>query len=114
MHLFGWAPLQYFAVLGLQRYGYKKQALEVATRFITTVNKGYSEAHTLFEKYDIQNMSIHTENKIQYSYKTNVVGFGWTNGVYLLFMKLINQDVPAVNGVKLVDTMDSSMVSPSS
>lgn len=111
---FGWAPLQYFAVFGLQRYGYKKQALEVATRFIATVNKGYSEAHTLFEKYDVQNMSIHTENKIQYSYNTNVIGFGWTNGVYLLFMKLINQDAPAANRVKLVDTMDSSMESPSS
>ncbi|HHW4687654.1 hypothetical protein [Legionella pneumophila] len=42
------------------------------------------------EKYDVQNMSIHTENKIEYSYNTNVVGIGWTSGVYLVFMRLIN------------------------
>ncbi|BCA96008.1 hypothetical protein TUM19329_23690 [Legionella antarctica] len=87
---FGWAPLQYFAVRGLERYGYKKQALDIATRFIRTINKGYEETHTLFEKYDVRSMSPHTENKIQYSYKTNVVGFGWTNGVYLVFRTFIN------------------------
>ncbi|CZG87929.1 trehalase family glycosidase [Legionella pneumophila] len=87
---FGWAPLQYFAVLGLNRYGYKELALDIANRFVNTIHIGFQEAHTLFEKYDVQNMSIHTENKIQYSYNTNVVGFGWTNGVYLVFNRLIN------------------------
>lgn len=87
---FGWAPLQYFAVLGLNRYGYQSLALDIANRFVNTIHKGFQETHTLFEKYDIQTMSIHTENKIQYSYNTNVVGFGWTNGVYLVFMKLMN------------------------
>ncbi len=87
---FGWAPLQYFAVLGLERYGYKKQAMNIATRFIHTINKAYEETQTIFEKYDVRSISPHTEGKIQYSYKTNVVGFGWTNGVYLVLTKFIN------------------------
>ncbi|HFF3082982.1 TPA: trehalase family glycosidase [Legionella pneumophila] len=62
----------------------------IADRFVKTIHKGLLEAHTLIEKYDVQNMSIHTENKIEYSYNTNVVGIGWTSGVYLVFMRLIN------------------------
>ncbi|KTD61078.1 Alpha,alpha-trehalase [Legionella spiritensis] len=83
---FGWAPMQYFAVEGLKKYGYRDLALDLAARFVTTINKGFQQARTIFEKYDVQNVSIHTDNKIKYSYATNEVGFGWTNGVYLVFL----------------------------
>lgn len=86
---FGWAPMQYFAVIGLERYGYKKLAMEVAKRFITTVNSGFQKNNVLFEKYDVDTLSTRTDNKIKYSYSSNEIGFGWTNGVYLIFNKLL-------------------------
>ncbi|KTD09367.1 trehalase family glycosidase [Legionella jamestowniensis] len=89
---FGWAPLQYFAVYGLKRYGYTELALDIAQRFIKTVNKGFQENHTIFEKYDVETLGVKTKDKIKFSYASNEMGFGWTNGVYLVFLKLINQN----------------------
>ncbi len=87
---FGWAPMQYFAVLGLDRYGYKQLSREIARRFIKTVNLGFQQNHAIFEKYDVRTVSTLTENKIKYSYATNEIGFGWTNGVYLVLNNYIN------------------------
>ncbi|MDI9818981.1 trehalase family glycosidase [Tatlockia sp. PL877] len=86
---FGWAPMQYFAVSGLNNYGYKKEAIEIAQRFINTVNKGYQQSNTIFEKYDVEKQSALTTDKIKFSYSTNEMGFGWTNGVYLTFIDFI-------------------------
>ncbi len=36
---------------------------------------------TIREKYDVDTRSSETD--IQVGYKTNVVGFGWTNGAFL-------------------------------
>ncbi|WP_370569517.1 trehalase family glycosidase [Legionella sp. MW5194] len=83
---FGWAPMHYFAVEGLKRYGYRSEALDLAQRFVNTVNKGFAKTQAVFEKYDVLDESIHTSGKIHYSYTSNEVGFGWTNGVYLLFL----------------------------
>ncbi|ASQ46004.1 trehalase family glycosidase [Legionella clemsonensis] len=91
---FGWAPLQYFAVYGLKRYGYTDLALDIAQRFVSTVNKGFLEGHTIFEKYDVETLSVKTKDKIKYSYSSNETGFGWTNGVYLVFLNLIKQQNP--------------------
>ncbi|KTD66888.1 alpha,alpha-trehalase [Legionella steelei] len=88
---FGWAPMQYFAVLGLEKYGYKKFAIEIAGKFINTVNSGFQKNHAIFEKYDVNTLSTRTDNKIKYSYATNEIGFGWTNGVYLVFSKFLEQ-----------------------
>ncbi|STX51087.1 Alpha,alpha-trehalase [Legionella busanensis] len=88
---FGWAPLHYFTVFGLENYGYRQLAHDVANRFIKTVEKGYEQAHTIFEKYDVEERSIHTVDKIKFSYKTNETGFGWTNGVYLVFINFIKK-----------------------
>nr|WP_193787159.1 trehalase family glycosidase [Legionella lansingensis] len=89
---FGWAPLQYFAVYGLERYGYRELAVDVANRFINSVDEGYKKTHTIFEKYDVETLSTRTTNKIKFSYATNETGFGWTNGVYLDFVNFINQN----------------------
>lgn len=87
---FGWAPMQYFAVRGLAKYGYHDLAKDVARRFVHTVNKGYQEAHTIFEKYDVQSISTQSNTKIGFSYSTNETGFGWTNGVYLVFNNFLS------------------------
>lgn len=80
---FGWAPLQFFAVKGLENYGFHMEAKEVATRFLDTINNGFNQSHEIFEKYDVQHATTETASKISYGYSTNETGFGWTNGVYL-------------------------------
>jgi len=87
---FGWAPMQYFAVKGLIRYGYKEEASEIAQRFIRTINKQFEETHQLYEKYDVQLSSNQMKGKILYGYNTNEIGFGWTNGVYLKFANYLD------------------------
>ncbi|CAM3412270.1 Alpha,alpha-trehalase [Legionella longbeachae NSW150] len=88
---FGWAPMQYFAVFGLDRYGYNQFAREVATKFIHTINRGFQKDHAIFEKYDVNIISTQTDNKIKYSYTSNEIGFGWTNGVYLILSKYLEE-----------------------
>ncbi len=87
---FGWAPLHYFAVHGLKRYGFKKDARDLAKRFVDTIHKCYQKNQTLFEKYNVETQDIQTINTIKYSYTSNEIGFGWTNGVYLDLMEFIN------------------------
>lgn len=86
---FGWAPMQYFAVLGLDKYGYKNLATDLAHKFISTINQGFEKHRQIFEKYDVETISTRTDNKIKFSYDSNEVGFGWTNGVYLVFIKYL-------------------------
>ncbi len=83
---FAWAPLQYFAVVGLARYGYCEQAKRIATDFMTTVNKNYELSHTIVEKYNLaSNDQLNVKNNIAFGYLSNEIGFGWTNGVYAVF-----------------------------
>ncbi|MGN6498031.1 MAG: trehalase family glycosidase, partial [Tsuneonella sp.] len=72
----GWAPLQWIAVAGLNRYGHEDLGREIAHRWIRTVETTFVETGLLFEKYDIENPSVGRGGE----YATQV-GFGWTNGV---------------------------------
>jgi alpha,alpha-trehalase len=76
---FGWAPLNYMAVMGLNRYGYRAEAKRLARRFVSLVVSEFRRTGTLFEKYDVEACTSDVEGKIQYGYPTNEPGFGWTN-----------------------------------
>lgn len=76
---FGWAPLNYMAVMGLHRYGYRTEARRIARRFVSLVTAEFCRTGLLFEKYDLEGMTSDVEGKIQYGYPTNEPGFGWTN-----------------------------------
>lgn len=83
----GWAPLQWFAARGLQRYGYSALAEEVMSRWVQLVQDYYQEHHVVLEKYDVCNTSKRAtggEYEVQ-------LGFGWTNGVYHAFQKLLSE-----------------------
>jgi len=80
---FGWAPLHYFAIKGLARYGYNKAAKRLAYKFIKVVNQEFIRCGAIFEKYDISKLSSRVQNTLQFGYISNEIGFGWTNGVYL-------------------------------
>ena len=78
---YGWAPIQLITIEGLRRYGYEPEANGISLQFLSMVLDNFRRDGTIFEKYDVDNRSSATS--IQVGYKTNVVGFGWTNGVFL-------------------------------
>ncbi|MEL7141586.1 MAG: trehalase family glycosidase [Cyanobacteria bacterium J06643_4] len=86
---FGWAPLQLIAVEGLWRYGYKAEATRLACRFITMVVEDFERCGSLVEKYDLEACSSEVSEGIQYGYSSNEIGFGWTNGVVLALLDLL-------------------------
>ncbi len=78
---YGWAPIQLIAVEGLRRYGYAAEANRVSLEFLSMVLDNYLRDGTIREKYNVVTRS--TETQIKVGYKKNVIGFGWTNGVFL-------------------------------
>jgi alpha,alpha-trehalase len=77
---FGWAPLNWFAMEGLERYGYAADARRVAAEFTHTVASNFKRDGTIHEKYNVVTGS--SDVQVIAGYK-NVVGFGWTNAVYV-------------------------------
>ena len=87
---FGWAPTNWIAVKGLQDYGFDADARRISCAFTGTVDRSLAKDGTIREKY---NMVLgNADVKITAGYKTNVIGFGWTNGVYLKMRALIAAD----------------------
>ena len=80
---FGWAPLQLFAVVGLENYHYTDDAHRIARAFLTMVVEDFERRGAIVEKYDVERRSSAVEGGIRFGYSENVVGFGWTNGVFL-------------------------------
>ncbi len=78
---YGWAPLQLLAIEGLRRYGYAVDADRLSYKFLSMVLENYEKDGTIREKYDLLRRTA--ETKIRAGYRTNFVGFGWTNGVFL-------------------------------
>jgi alpha,alpha-trehalase len=80
----GWAPLQYLAIEGLNAYGERDLAREIADRWISTNVLGYAATGVLVEKYDVgQDRSGSGGHGGEYPLQ---VGFGWTNGVLAKLM----------------------------
>jgi len=78
---YGWAPLQLIAVEGMRRYKYNAEADRLSMDFLSMVNDNFRKEGTIHEKYDVLTRSW--ETKVEAGYQMNVVGFGWTNGVFL-------------------------------
>ncbi len=89
---FGWAPLNWFAADGLMQYGYRDDARRVATEFTHTIRASYEKEGTIHEKYNVQTGSSNVELIAGYQ---NVIGFGWTNAVYLEMEHLL-QSAPGM------------------
>ena len=86
----GWAPLQWIAVAGLQRYGHDALAREIARRWVNTVGTTFARTGLLFEKYDVEATDVGGGGE----YLTQT-GFGWTNGVTADFMDRFDLSPPA-------------------
>ena len=84
----GWAPLQWFAIAGLNNYGYQNQARDIATRWVHCVDTYFEKHHAILEKYDVFQLGTAAgggEYDVQ-------LGFGWTNGIYLKCREFIRQN----------------------
>ncbi len=86
---FGWAPTNWLAVKGLDQYGYKDDAERVSRKFMATIRANWLTDGTIREKYNVVSGSANV--KVAAGYKSNVVGFGWTNGVYAMMEGLIQR-----------------------
>jgi alpha,alpha-trehalase len=84
---FGWAPTNWLATVGLVRYGYTAEAQRIARAFTSTVAKNYAQDGTIREKYNVADASANVA--VATGYKANVIGFGWTNGVYVRMMQFL-------------------------
>jgi alpha,alpha-trehalase len=92
---YGWAPLHLLAVEGLRHYGYDADANQISYKFLSTVLENYRREGTIREKYNVVTRS--SESQVNAGYNINVVGFGWTNGVFLQLL----QELPQAEREKL-------------
>lgn len=84
----GWACLHYIAISGLDKYGYKKEAAEIAQKYIALVDKVFEETGNLWEKYNVVegNLNVNHESK-----KRMPAMMGWSAGVYLAALEYIEK-----------------------
>jgi alpha,alpha-trehalase len=79
----GWAPLQWITYKGLKNYGHDKLANEIKNRWTALNEKVYAATGKMMEKYNVAAITTHAGGG-EYP---NQDGFGWTNGVYLKFIR---------------------------
>lgn len=87
---FGWAPLNLMAVEGLLRYGYEADAKRIASKFLIMAAQEFAKSGTLVEKYDVCACSANVSDEIFFGYSSNEIGFGWTNGVILELLQILD------------------------
>jgi len=102
---YGWAPLQSLAVEGLRRYGFTADADRISYEFLSTVAENFRREGTIREKYDVVTRS--SEAHVSAGYQANVVGFGWTNGVFLELL----EELPKVMVDRLAKEQDVALPS---
>ena len=96
----GWAPSQLLSLEGMRHYGFEVDANRASSKFLDTVLQNFRREKTIREKYNVVTGS--SEAEIQAGYKQNVVGFGWTNGVFLVLLKDLPQEAKATLGTRAV------------
>jgi alpha,alpha-trehalase len=81
---YAWAPDQLVADEGIRRYGFTAEADRVSYEFLSTVAENFRRDGTIREKYNAVTRS--SETQVTAGYHMNIVGFGWTNGVFLALL----------------------------
>lgn len=84
---FGWAPTTWIATAGLAASGHREDARRIAEKYCATVDTGFATDGTIREKYNV--VSGNSNVQVSTGYKMNVIGFGWTNSVYLKMKELL-------------------------
>lgn len=79
----GWAPLQWFAVIALENYGYTQLAQQIMQNWVSNVELCLEKHGCMLEKYNVLTPGL-VAGGGEYQVQT---GFGWTNGVTRAFYK---------------------------
>jgi alpha,alpha-trehalase len=95
---FGWAPTSWLAVAGLDAEGFRTDAKRISKAFMATIDAGYAKDGTIREKYNVVSGNANVEVKT--GYKTNAIGFGWTNSAYLKMGELLREPDALPSGEK--------------
>jgi alpha,alpha-trehalase len=93
---FGWAPTNWVGVAGLEQMGFHDDAARIARHFDETVDEGFARDHTIREKYNV--VSQNADVKVATGYKSNEIGFGWTNSIYLKFRVIAEKPAAVAAG----------------
>jgi len=99
---YAWAPNQLLADEGIRRYGFKEEADRTSYEFLSTVAANFRRDGTIREKYNAVTRS--SETQVTAGYHMNIVGFGWTNGV---FLALLNE-LPQASVARLADEQNAA------
>ena len=92
---YGWAPTNWRAVAGLEDFGFRADAARIAKHFDETIDAGFAADGTIREKYNV--VEGNAQVKVTTGYPQNVIGFGWTNAVYLKFKEIAGEQSAAPN-----------------
>ncbi len=84
---YGWAPPSWIAIAGLWKVGDIPDARRLSENFSRTIRTNFDHDHTIREKYDV--VSGSSQLDVATGYKTNEVGFGWSNAAYLKMQQLL-------------------------
>jgi alpha,alpha-trehalase len=95
---FGWAPTNWVGVAGLEAAGFRDDAKRLAKKWDDTVDRGFANDHTIREKYNV--VSGNANVQVKTGYKSNEIGFGWTNGVYLKMKEIISNSPSAAKATE--------------
>jgi alpha,alpha-trehalase len=79
----GWAPLQWVAARGLERYGFAAEARSVRQAWCRNCAAVYAATGRMWEKYNVVEVGAGAEGGLYGS----VPGFGWSNAVFLGFSR---------------------------
>lgn len=77
----GWAPLHFFVVEGLNKYGYHDEAERIVQRWLKTNLSWYNRHGVFLEKYNVLNPA---RLPVEGVYPSQT-GFGWTNAIFERF-----------------------------
>ena len=100
---YAWAPNQLLANEGMRRYGFNEEANRTSYEFLSTVAENFRHDGTIREKYNAVTRS--SETAVTAGYHINIVGFGWTNGVFLNLL----HDLPRPLAERLAEEQNTAV-----
>jgi alpha,alpha-trehalase len=95
---YGWAPTQIIAIEGLRRYQYNEDANRTSYNFLDMILDNFRRDRTIREKYNVVTRS--SETAVEAGYHQNVIGFGWTNAVFLEFLHALPEALASRFGAR--------------
>ena len=83
----GWACLHYVAIVGLDKYGYTDIAKRIAQKYVSLVDKIFTQTNNLWEKYNVVQGNLDVAN--EYGLPPMM---GWSAGVYMEAEKYLSEN----------------------